>query len=200
MARARLNPLFAEAAETQARSRLRRCEAEGCAEAGEFRAPKSRDQLNDYRWFCLDHVRAYNKQWDYYAGMAADEIEAHIRRDTTWQRPTWPLGGGATGRLRDDIRVHDPFGVFGGGFGPTGAGEEERAEMFRRRRPATPEEKAAAVLDLTLPVSLAEVKKQYKQLVKRHHPDANGGAKDAEERLKSINEAYATLRASLSYA
>jgi curved DNA-binding protein CbpA len=56
------------------------------------------------------------------------------------------------------------------------------------------------VLDLTLPVSLAEVKKQYKQLVKRHHPDANGGDKDAEERLKSINEAYATLRSSLAYA
>jgi len=196
MARARPNPLFANAAETEARSRLRRCEADGCEEAGEFRAPRSRDQLNEYRWFCLDHVRAYNKQWDYYAGMDAGEIEAHIRRDTTWQRPTWPLGGGASGRLREDIRVHDPFNIFGGGIG----GEEERAESFRRRRPATPEEKAAAVLDLTLPVSLAEVKKQYKQLVKRHHPDANGGDKDAEERLKSINEAYATLRASLAYA
>jgi hypothetical protein len=200
MARARLNPLFAEEAETQARSQMRRCEAEGCAEAGEHRAPRSRERLNDYRWFCLDHVRAYNKQWDYYAGMDPEEIEAHIRRDTTWQRPTWPLGGGASSRLRDDIRVHDPFGVFGGGFGPSGAAEAERAEAFRRRRPATPEEKAAAVLDLTLPVSLAEVKKQYKRLVKRHHPDANGGDKDAEERLKSINEAYATLRASLSYA
>jgi DnaJ-domain-containing protein 1 len=196
MARARTNPLFTEAVDSHARSHLRRCEAEGCAEAGEFRAPRSRDQLNEYRWFCLDHVRAYNKQWDFYAGMAADEIEAHIRRDTTWQRPTWPLGGGASTRLRDDIRVHDPLGVFSGGLG----GEEDRTEGFRRRRPATPEEKAAAVLDLTLPVSLAEVKKQYKQLVKRHHPDANGGDKDAEERLKSINEAYATLRSSLAYA
>ncbi|MFO1060844.1 MAG: DnaJ domain-containing protein, partial [Dongiaceae bacterium] len=35
---------------------------------------------------------------------------------------------------------------------------------------------------------------RYKSLVKRLHPDANGGDKAAEERLKHINLAYSTLK------
>ena len=53
---------------------LRVCEHPGCAEAGEFRAPRSRENLNQYRWFCLEHVREYNSKWDFYAGMSEDEI------------------------------------------------------------------------------------------------------------------------------
>src|SRR4051794_9534984 len=70
----------------------RMCDIPGCTEAGEFRAPKSRSQLNDYHWFCLDHVRAYNAGWDFYKGMSPAEVEAQLRADTGWQRPTWPLG------------------------------------------------------------------------------------------------------------
>ena len=68
------------------------CETPGCRLAGEYRAPRARDRLNEYRWFCLEHVREYNKKWDYYAGLGAEQIEAHIRADTTWRRPVWPLG------------------------------------------------------------------------------------------------------------
>ena len=64
----------------------------GCPLEGEYRAPKSRSQLRDYFWFCLDHVRAYNAAWDFYKGMSPGQIEAHLRDDTAWQRPTWPLG------------------------------------------------------------------------------------------------------------
>jgi hypothetical protein len=82
----------------EARSR-RSCEWPGCTGEGEFRAPLSRDQLDQYRWFCLDHVREYNRSWDYYRGMSQAEIEADLRRDTVWQRPTWaaPASGRPTG-------------------------------------------------------------------------------------------------------
>jgi hypothetical protein len=175
----------------------RRCDMPDCACAGDYRAPKSRDQLTDYFWFCLDHVRAYNAAWDYYAGMSTAEIEAELRADTIWHRPTWPVGGrhGAprdARRPRDErqYRFRDTFGLFDDLFTP-GAG----ADTTRRHRPPQPQAKALALFDLAAPVSFEEVRARYKELVKQHHPDANGGDKAAEERLKLINEAYVILRA-----
>src|SRR5690348_17810776 len=64
----------------------RPCDMPGCERFGEYRAPKSRRNLKDYWWFCLEHVRAYNSTWDYYKGMSPGEIEAQLRADTAWQR------------------------------------------------------------------------------------------------------------------
>jgi len=171
----------------------RRCDMAGCDCVGEYRAPKSRSQLTDYFWFCLDHVRAYNAAWDYYAGMSSAEIEAHIRADTIWHRPTWPLSGRPTqaNRKHDPrtYRFRDHFGLFDDLF----EGRAERPESGRQR-PPPPQAKALALFDLSAPVSFDEVRARYKELVKQHHPDANGGDKAAEERLKLINEAYVILR------
>ncbi len=71
---------------------MRLCDHPGCECGGDFRAPRSRLELDRYYWFCLEHVRAYNLAWNYYAGMSEPEIEAEIRRDTVWQRPSWKLG------------------------------------------------------------------------------------------------------------
>lgn len=171
------------------------CDHPDCGEAGEYRAPKSRDRLDDYHWFCLDHVREYNRAWNYYAGMSQEEIEFETRRDTTWQRPTWPLGmrvGGYRRFAKGDSGLHDGFGVFAGGDG-----RESRHETGCRAagfHPASHEARALAVIDLDPPLTLTHLKARYKELVKLHHPDANGGDKLAEERLKDINEAYATLK------
>jgi hypothetical protein len=76
---------------------------------GEFRAPKSRRHLKEYWWFCLEHVREYNSTWDYYKGMSPGEIEAQLRADTSWQRPSWPLG--RLGRMAawDEELLRDPL-------------------------------------------------------------------------------------------
>jgi DnaJ-domain-containing protein 1 len=161
------------------------CEWLDCTDPGSHRAPRSPQELRAYRYFCLEHIRLYNRAWNFYAGMSDGEIEAEIRRDTVWERPTWPLGGaGPTGRghrlMPDDLI--DNFGVF-----------------TEHTRPATPppppplplpQQDAMAVLDLQPPLTVAAVKSRYKQLVKRHHPDANGGDKAAEERFKEITQAY----------
>lgn len=182
--------------EREERVAVRPCDVAGCDCGGEFRAPKSRDHLTDYFWFCLEHVREYNRAWDYYAGMKADEIEDHVRADTTWNRPTWPLGRRGATLRRSERQTHwrDPFEFFGEEAGPHPSSSQSKGN----RRPNSPEERALAVFDLDLPITLAIVKTRYKELVKLHHPDANGGDKQAEERLKLINEAYATLRQSLS--
>lgn len=168
---------------------LRVCDHPDCAERGEFRAPRSRDRLDDYFWFCLEHVREYNKSWNYYAGMSDAEVEADLRRSTTWNRPTWRFGlGDGAGRSQAFRRVRDPFGVF----------EDDAGETTRPgpQRPSaqSPEGRAFSVMGLEPPLTLEQLKRRYKELVKKHHPDANGGDRDAEERLKSINEAYTTLR------
>jgi DnaJ-domain-containing protein 1 len=170
-------------------SQPRGCDEPGCTAHGEFRAPRSRDRLGateDYLWLCLDHVRAYNAAWNYYAGMSEHDIEADLRKDTVWQRPTWPLGW----RLASGL-YRDPLNIFGHEDGHTGPG----ADRQPRKRKLTEEEKALAVFNLTIPFTQAELKKRYKALVKQHHPDANGGDKAAEERLKVITLAYAILKA-----
>lgn len=172
------------------------CDHPDCGEPAEYRAPKSRHRLNDYHWFCLDHVREYNKSWNYYAGMSPEEIELETRRDTIWQRPTWPLGmrvGGYRRFVKGTTAIHDSFGFFDNGADGQGSRRDAdaRAAGFR---PYSPEARALAVIDLEAPLTLTRLKAKYKELVKLHHPDANGGDRLAEERLKDINEAYGTLK------
>lgn len=152
---------------------------------GEFRAPRSRDQLNSYYWFCLDHVRQYNAAWNYYEGMSEEDVEADVRGDTIWNRPTWPMG--TREGLLDSAAVQDDFNLFG-----------RMARAERRERARTPWEKALDVLGLAPPVTVAVVKARYKELVKRHHPDTNGGSKASEEKFKQINHAYHLVMGSLA--
>ena len=173
-------------------SSVRQCDRPGCVEAGIHRAPQSREALNDFYWFCLEHIREYNLAWNYYADMTDDEVEAERRKDTFWHRPTWPLGQpGHNGGIADSLR--DPFGFF------RMADKEQKTDdpAFAAFRENSPELAAMALMDLKPPVTIPAVKSRYKDLVKRHHPDANGGDKQAEERLKNINQAYATLMQSL---
>jgi len=180
----------------------RLCDVPGCGGLGEHRAPKARDRLNQHYWFCLDHVRQYNEAWDYYAGMTTEEIEAHLRADQTWRRPSWPLGGPKStqkGRfdLFDDMGILDDHPIAGAsranGTGRKGKGGRDQAQD-RATAMGEAIRRALAVLDLEPPVDFVAIKARYKSLVKRHHPDANGGDREAEERLKVINEAFTTLK------
>ena len=156
----------------------------GCAAMGGFRAPKSRKTLTDYWWFCLD-----NAGWDFYKGMSPAEIEAEMRADSGWQRPTWPLGRLGAAAWEDEV-LRDPLNIL----------KEAQARRPERPKAQAPTElrEPLATFGLAWPTTLDAVKLRYKELAKRHHPDANGGSKQAEERLKSINVAYAALRAKLT--
>jgi hypothetical protein len=168
---------------------MRVCDRSGCLAGGDFRAPRSRASLDAFFWFCLEHVREYNAAWNYYAGMSEAEIEAEVRNDTVWQRPTWPLGSRFSALHGPHIR--DDFGVTGedGADGPA----ERKNE---RRRPLSATEEALTIFEIAPPFTIVRLKARYKELVKLHHPDANGGDKECEERLKTINQAYALLKAS----
>jgi DnaJ-domain-containing protein 1 len=168
----------------------RGCDHPDCRGSGEFRAPRSRKTLSEYYWFCLEHVRAYNAAWDYYRGMNAEEIEEARRADIVGNRPSWPLGVRGHDFRVDPEQIKAAFQrLFGEEFG------DPRAEPPPAKRLLTEEEKALAVLDLPVSASPSELKARYKALVKLHHPDAHGGDKEAEERLKTINQAYSFLKA-----
>lgn len=165
--------------------KVRGCDHPGCSSSGDYRAPKTRE-LNDYFWFCLDHVRAYNKAWDYFAGMPSAAIEAHIRSSTVWDRPTWPLGEWQ--KREQELRDTLDKDFFGG----TG-------EFYTRPEPASAamsvaERDALALLEMVPPVSFAAIKAQYRVMVKRHHPDTNGGTRESEELFKNINHAFTILK------
>jgi hypothetical protein len=167
----------------------RACDSPGCAGEGLYRAPKTPDRLRDYHWFCLDHVREYNKSWNYCAGLSESQIEALIRNDTSWERQTRP----AHAWFAHEQRLRAAASAYAAGEAREARAEWEQRE--RQRETNTPEAAALRILGLTAPVSYARIKARYIELVKRHHPDRNGGDKAAEERLKTINQALQTLKA-----
>jgi DnaJ-domain-containing protein 1 len=169
----------------------RACDSPGCGGEGLYRAPKAPERLRDYHWFCLDHVRAYNKSWNFCAGLSESQIEAMIRNDTAWDRPTQPMHHW----FAHEQRLHDAARAYAAGEARKERAEWNRREQQQQREMDTPDAAALRILGLTAPVTYARIKARYIELVKLHHPDANGGDKAAEERLKIINQALQTLKA-----
>jgi len=164
---------------------VRGCEFPDCPDDGIYPAPQARHRLNDYYWFCLEHVRAYNAAWNYYAGMSEAEVEYHRRKDTVWQRPSWPFSGPSSKHERqiEDALRKEFTGVF-----------DDGPRSCRPTKPQSEQEQALAVLDLEVDADAIQIKARYIKLVKQLHPDANGGNPEAEERLKTVNLAYTTLK------
>lgn len=161
------------------RAPARPCAWPGCCREGLYRAPRSREDLRDFLWMCLEHVREHNRRWDYFAGMDSEAIERHRRADVTWHRPTWRFGVAPGGRLAG-AEFYDPLGLLGERRPRRSSGDDRAQTMMRR-------------LGLAAGFTLAELKARFKLLVKRHHPDLRGGDRSAEGRLREIIEAYRFL-------
>jgi len=164
------------------------CAHPKCSKRGKYPAPRSRDEIQMYYFLCLEHVRQYNANWNYHAGMDEAALESEIRCDTVWRRPTWPIG---TQGPTPNESIKDPLDILGH-KNYTGFKKQTVANQTPEFTPA--EWDAVNVLGLVAPVTITDVKQRYKILVKELHPDANGGDKRAEDCLKSVNNAYKTLR------
>ena len=173
----------------------RACGKRGCEGEGTFRVPRSRDRLDEHLWFCLQHAREHNETWDYFRGMTEADIEAFRVDAVTGHRPTWPLGKRVAHvhRAEGSKAFRDTYRVFGDAFDQTAGIGQNGAGV----RPLTgPQARALDVLNLEAGANLHQIKARYKELVKRFHPDANGGDRGSEERLKRVIQAYGVLRAS----
>jgi DnaJ-domain-containing protein 1 len=179
----------------------RGCDVTGCPECGDYRAPKSRDGGRDYYWFCINHVREYNSNWDFFKGMSQAEMEHHLYRTAIWDRPTWRAvkGNPLDDRARRAIYEHFTGDGIAGDFAGNGtadAPEDNEAHININSIPH-PTIEALAVMGLAPPVQWEQVKARYKALAKKHHPDTNKGDKKAEELFKKIALAYTIIK--LSY-
>jgi hypothetical protein len=161
------------------------CDHENCATQGEYRAPKSRAANDGYYYFCIDHIRLYNKQWDYFKGMSPDEIMAHRISDITWRRPTYTAKQGKV--FMSQFTEHPLFEQ------PIGLVQIKSSGTFPRPPRNSAEFNAIKTLGLEYPFSTESLKKSYLKLVKQHHPDTNAGCKKSEETLKKITVAYRAL-------
>jgi DnaJ domain len=170
------------------------CQWKGCGNTATHRAPKGRTHENEYWRFCLDHVREYNSSYNYFSGMSEDAVLKYQKDAVTGHRPTWKMGTGNPQPGGGDFgprAPHDPFNMFRE-FGARGADTRTRPEPQRTVRNA--ERKALHELGLEEGVGKAEIKARFKTLVKRHHPDVNGGDKATEEKLREIIQAYNYLK------
>ncbi len=163
----------------------------GCQAEGVFRAPKGRDREGEYFCFCKDHIRQYNASYDYFRGMDDASMARFRQADAIGHRPTWKLGAraAAAGRHVDETvfaeaRAARRRGVRGKAESPE-AGPRYNALAI----------KALMTLELDGAATRTMIKARYKDLVKRHHPDANGGDRSSEDKLREIIQAYNFLRA-----
>lgn len=170
------------------------CDHPDCQEAGKFRAPKAPDVLDDYLWFCKDHVREYNLKWNFFDGTTEAEINAQMSKDKVWERTTKPMGD-PEARAWARLGIEDPHQVLGSnatrnpGKSITGG---------TRKLPPT-ERRAIEILEAKDHWTKAEVRKSYKALIKVLHPDMNGGDRSQEEQLQEVVWAWDQIKDSRNF-
>lgn len=176
------------------------CQWDGCENKGVHKAPVGRNAENEYFLFCFDHVKEYNKGYNYFSGLSDTEIARYQKEAVTGHRPTWTVGvnkSSKNGPVQGDVRsgsaasqarMRDPFGFV----------EQNKARGLRKeprqRKLKTLEAKAFETLNLPANATPADVKAAYKELVKKHHPDANGGDRGSEDRFRAVIQAYQLLK------
>jgi hypothetical protein len=182
----------------------RGCDAPGCPEPGEFRAPGSQrpsfDGPGEWRWFCLDHVREFNAGYDWFAGMTADEILAAQSPIAGWERETRAFrpGAGAMPRWAD---FDDPIDAIGARASEIrGRAQARHASHAEAARFTAREREALSVMGLGPGTDRTELRQRYSVLVRRYHPDRNGGDRSHEALLQRVLEAYQLLRKAAAFA
>jgi len=176
------------------------CEWSGCKNEAGHRAPKGRGREKDYWNFCMKHVREYNQNYNFFAGMADDAVLAYQKDALTGHRPTWKMGTGKKPKRQPNLdAAADAFNMFhemNGKRGARPAGGPDPDHKPEQRIVRNVERKALETLGLEAGVTAEVIKARFKDLVKKHHPDANGGDKSSEDRLVEIIQAYNHLKAS----
>ncbi|MFS2175461.1 J domain-containing protein [Rhizobium pisi] len=174
------------------------CQWDGCDKKGSHRAPVGRNAEGQFFLFCFEHVKEYNKGYNYFSGLSDGEIARYQKEAITGHRPTWTVGVNKAAKdspLHSEVRsgaytrVRDPFG-----FVKEGGGKSSGPRFPQARKLKSLESKAFDTMGLHANATSAEIKSRYKELVKKHHPDANGGDRGSEERFRAVIQAYQLLK------
>jgi hypothetical protein len=162
------------------------CEWDNCNESGEFKAPLEKDNSRKYRWLCEEHIKLFNKNWNYFDGMRQNEIEDFLKSDLTWHRPTQKFGSSDNFfNILWNNALNDKFVFFKQDKITNGLGNGKLNEK---------DKDAFIIMGLELNASWPTIQKKFKTLVKKFHPDKNAGNKKFEDQLKKITLAYSHLK------
>ena len=165
------------------------CDWDKCREIGLYKAPIEKDNSKKFRLLCLEHIKIFNKNWNYFSDMNEDEIEHFIKSDLTWHKPTKSFSSSENffkilwkNTLDDKTNFFDNF----------------NSKNFKKSRLSEKDRHALEVLGLREETKWPDIQKKFKTLVKKYHPDKNQGSKKYEDLLKKITLAYSQLKISMS--
>ena len=162
------------------------CEWNNCKEIGKFKAPTEKDNIKNFQWLCKEHIKLFNKNWNYFEGMSQNEIENFLKSDLTWHRPTQQFG--SVDNFFNILWNHalsDKFKIF------------VRDNAFQKtlnRNLCEKDKDAFKIMGLKFNADWTSVQKKFKSLVKKFHPDKHSGSKEYEDKLKKITMAYSHLK------
>ena len=174
-----------------------RCAVPGCDAPGEFKAPlepANFDGPGTWRFLCLEHVREHNAKYNYFEGMSTDEIHEAQSPLGGWERPSRRFAANGSDPPPKWSDFSDPLDAISGRFGTI------RDRPGKPSRFSKPERRALSVLGLAEDTDLHSIRHRYSALVRRYHPDKNGGDRSHERKLGEVIEAYQLLRKSGAFA
>lgn len=172
-----------------------RCAIPGCTRSGEYKAPVQPADFDGpgvYQLLCLDHVRQHNARYNYFNGMSPDEIAEAQGPLGGWERPSRRFAHSGADPMPAWSDFADPLDAIAARFRNADRGPPQRFTPNERR--------ALAILGLGEDSDLHSVRRRYSQLVRRFHPDRNGGDRSQEGRLGKVIEAWQTLKAARAFA
>ena len=165
------------------------CEWSKCKKIGVYKAPVEKDNSKKFRLLCLEHIKAFNKSWNYFSDMNDREIEDFIKSDLTWHKPTKSFGSSENFfRILWVNALDDKSSIF----------KNSVFKNFNRSKLSDKDKDALKILGLKNDTNWSDIQKKFKTLVKKYHPDKNRGSKKYEDILKKITLAYSQLRLSMS--
>jgi hypothetical protein len=162
------------------------CEWQSCKESGEFKAPAERDNVKNFKWLCEEHIKLFNKNWNYFEGMSQSEIENFLKSDVTWHRPTQKFGSSDNFfNILWNNALSDKFNFFS---------TEKILNTLIEKKLSEKDKDAFKIMGLEFNADWSTIQKVFKTLVKKFHPDRNSGNKEFEDKLKKITLAYSHLK------
>ena len=162
------------------------CEWGNCKENGKFKAPLEKDNSKNYKWLCEDHIKLFNKNWNYFEGMSQYEIENFLKSDLTWHRPTQKFGSSDNFfNILWNNALCDKFNLFK---------EEKIFNNLKGKKLSEQDKDAFKIMELEFSADWSSIQKKFKTLVKKFHPDRNSGNKQFEDKLKKVTLAYSHLK------
>ena len=161
------------------------CEWDSCENTGKFKAPVEKDNSKKFRWLCEEHIKLFNKNWNYFEGMGQNEIENFLKSDLTWHRPTQKFGSADNFfNILWNNALNDKFNFF----------QQDEVISPNSKKLSEKDIDAFKIMGLDLNASWPIIQKKFKTLVKKFHPDKNLGSKQFEDKLKKITLAYSHLK------